>query len=146
MPRDKAHSLALLDIGGDPKYGGPLRCKPRSWKTSKKSKPDELQLLQQGIKPCAIGFSNVVDFVKAIYISQILKILVHYLAKISLMFVFVQLIPSKQTIRALWLFILFLTLWAGSTIFTIAFQCPLPRPWDVSTTGCLSQVCDMYFS
>lgn len=42
--------------------------------------------------------------------------------------------------RALWLFILFLTMWAGTAVISHAIQCPLSSPWDLTATTCLNQV------
>lgn len=76
---------------------------------------------------------------KAVYASQILKIIIYYLAKLSLALVFVRLTPVKRMRRILWPFILFLTLWTGAAIITHAVQCPLPKPWDLTANGCLNQ-------
>ncbi|KAL8900819.1 MAG: hypothetical protein Q9207_005510 [Kuettlingeria erythrocarpa] len=73
-----------------------------------------------------------------VYASQILKILIHYLAKLSLVLVFIRLTPSKRTRQSLWLFVLSLTVWSGVAIITHAVQCPPPR-WNISASGCLNQ-------
>lgn len=74
------------------------------------------------------------------YTSQILKISIYYLAKLSLALIFLKLAPAKRMRRILWLFILFLTLWTGAAIITHAVQCPLPKPWESPAIGCLNQV------
>ncbi|KAI4101082.1 MAG: hypothetical protein LQ339_005205 [Xanthoria mediterranea] len=76
---------------------------------------------------------------KAVFTSQILMLLVHYLAKLTLLLVFLQLTPSKPMRRMLWAFILLLSLWACAAIITYSTQCPLPQPWDLSAAGCYNQ-------
>ena len=76
---------------------------------------------------------------QAVFASQILKILIYYLAKLSLVLVFIRLTPSKRMRQSLWLFILFLTLWSGVAVVTHSIQCPPPR-WNISMSGCLNQV------
>lgn len=75
------------------------------------------------------------------YTSQILKISIYYLSKLSLVLVFLRLTPSKTKRRTLWIFILVLTLWSGAAVITHAVQCALPKPWNFSDPGCLNQVC-----
>ena len=77
---------------------------------------------------------------QAIYTSQILKILIHYLAKLSLILVFLRLTPARGMRRVLWLFGLIITLWAGTAMVTHSVQCPLPTPWKLSAPGCYNQV------
>ncbi|KAI4219583.1 MAG: hypothetical protein L6R36_008222 [Xanthoria steineri] len=76
---------------------------------------------------------------KAVYASQILMLLVHYLAKLTLLLVFLQLTPSKPVRRMLWACLLLLSLWACTAIITYSTQCPLPKPWDLSAAGCYNQ-------
>lgn len=74
------------------------------------------------------------------YASQILKISVYYLAKLSLTLVFVRLTPSNRMRRLLWAFIAVMSLWTGVALITHADQCPSPKPWDISASGCVNQV------
>lgn len=86
---------------------------------------------------------NIHDYTyynKAIYTSQLLVILVHYLAKLSLILVFLRLTPVRLMRRTLWLFALVLTLWAGAAMIAHALQCPLPTPWNLAASGCSNQV------
>ena len=78
--------------------------------------------------------------IQAFYTSQILKIAVFYLAKLSVLVVFLRLTPVKRIRQIFWLFNIILSLWTVVAIITFAVQCAIPQSWNFASSRCLNQV------
>ncbi|KAL1647384.1 hypothetical protein SLS58_002712 [Diplodia intermedia] len=67
---------------------------------------------------------------KANYVQHLLYIAVIATAKISMTIFFQRLAVKKIHHRITWALAVIIALWAFSSEFVVAFQCPMPHPWD----------------
>ncbi|KAL0258886.1 hypothetical protein SLS55_006390 [Diplodia seriata] len=67
---------------------------------------------------------------KANYAQHLLYIAVIATAKISMTIFFRRLAVKKIHHRITWALAVIIALWALSSEFVVAFQCPMPHPWD----------------
>ncbi|KAF4542992.1 uncharacterized protein LTHEOB_7246 [Lasiodiplodia theobromae] len=67
---------------------------------------------------------------KANYAQHLLYIAVIATAKISMTVFFRRLAVKKIHHRVIWALAIIIALWAISSEFIVAFQCPMPHPWD----------------
>jgi len=86
---------------------------------------------------------------KAFYASQILRLVVLTLTKVSYMFVFMRLISTSSEklrhMRSIFLFLLALFLvWGVGSAFAYIFQCRLPSPWEFQNNTCVDQAALYY--
>ena len=75
------------------------------------------------------------------YAGQILELTPLCPAKVSLIFVFMRLTPSKPASIALRIFTATIALWAMAGGFALLFQCERPDLWNLSPGRCYNQVC-----
>jgi hypothetical protein len=57
-----------------------------------------------------------------------------------------RLTPSVNMIRTCHIFIAIIGVWGIGTIFAIAFGCPLPAPWDITTPGYCGKQSGIYYT
>lgn len=78
-----------------------------------------------------------------IYASQLLGIFVESLAKLSALLFILRLDPQATPAAVQRMFIIrwgiggLIILWAVFSIFTLAFQCGIPRPWEFTVSKCV---------
>lgn len=77
---------------------------------------------------------------KAYYASDFLYISSIGLAKISVIGFFYGIHYRRTQLRFVAAFGIFILGWTIASILVIAFQCGLPRPWDVFTLHCYNKV------
>ncbi|KAI0403899.1 hypothetical protein F4802DRAFT_275383 [Xylaria palmicola] len=74
---------------------------------------------------------------KALYSGDILGILALGVAKISLLVSLLMITPIKWHRTSIHAVGIFIITWVVTAVFSIAFQCPLPKPWDVLDDSCI---------
>ena len=72
------------------------------------------------------------------------------LSKISYLFVYIRIVTGSSTamkgMRALFLgSIVFIVTWAVASALSLAFQCPMPTPWNSLSGACVNQAA-LYYS
>ncbi|RWA11500.1 hypothetical protein EKO27_g3596 [Xylaria grammica] len=90
-----------------------------------------------GNSPIGLQDVEIEGAMKALYGGDILGILTLGVAKISLLVSLRIITPiawHRATIYAVWIFTI---AWVLTGAFSIAFQCPSPKPWDVLDDGCI---------
>jgi hypothetical protein len=96
-----------------------------------------------------LSYTSYEVFARAYYASDLLFIVTIYLAKLSLILFIMRLTPSYKTLYFCYGFVVALTLWMLGTVFLLAFQCPLPQPWDfmpLRLEKCAVDIARLYFS
>jgi hypothetical protein len=76
---------------------------------------------------------------KYLYSSDILLIPTLAFAKASVILLIVAVNPQRNILLACYVLLGVVALWAVMGIFTLAFQCKLPRPWDYDSGRCINQ-------
>jgi hypothetical protein len=79
------------------------------------------------------------DVAKSFYSSEILLIVSVAFAKASITLLIVAIEPSMIILQECYALLAVVALWALSSIFALACQCDLPRPWDFSTGRCINR-------
>ncbi len=96
-----------------------------------------------------LSYNSYEVFAWTCYVSDLLFIITIYLAKVSLILFIIRLTPSYKTLYFCYGFVITLTLWMLGTVFSLAFQCPLPKPWDfmpLKLAGCGVNIAGIYYS
>jgi hypothetical protein len=96
-----------------------------------------------------LSYSSYEVFARAYYVSDLLFVIAIYLAKVSLVLFIMRLTPSYKTLYFCHVLIFALTLWMVGTVLSLAFQCPLPRPWDfmpLHSIQCGASIAGLYYS
>lgn len=73
------------------------------------------------------------------YTYQILFIIAIVLSKMSLLLFITRLTPNVATIRVGRIILCLIAIWGVATVFGFAFQCSLPRPWNITSGVCQNQ-------
>jgi hypothetical protein len=94
-----------------------------------------------------LGVSGVLSIERATalmqgyYASGFLYISAICFSKLSLLILFYTVVAVHRMHRRLMLsFGTFVVVWSLASLFVIAFQCELPRPWDMTTLHCFNMV------
>lgn len=82
---------------------------------------------------------------KYTYAYQILFVVVICLSKISLLQFTGKLIPNPRLVLVVHTFTGLLVAWGIATVFGLAFQCALPKPWNI-TNGVCNNLGALYYS
>jgi hypothetical protein len=79
---------------------------------------------------------------KGYYASEFLYISSICFSKLSLLVLFYTVVAAQRIQRHIVLGLgLFVVTWSISSIIVVAFQCQLPRPWEIMTLRCFNTVC-----
>ncbi|KAF2009648.1 hypothetical protein BU24DRAFT_401550 [Aaosphaeria arxii CBS 175.79] len=76
---------------------------------------------------------------KAYYASDFLYILALCFAKLTLITFFCSIVVQRKERRIIQGFGIFITAWSLASLVAVAFQCGLPRPWEVMTLHCYNR-------
>jgi hypothetical protein len=96
-----------------------------------------------------LSYDSYEVFARAYYASDMLFAMTIYLAKVSLVLFIMRLSPSHRVVYSCLGLIAALTLWMLGIVFSLAFQCPLSRPWDfmpLHLEKCGVNIAAVYFS
>ena len=96
-----------------------------------------------------LSYHSYEIFAKAYYASDLLFIVTIYLAKVSLVVFIMRLTPSHNILYFCYGFITTLTMWMLASVFSLAFQCSLPQPWDsmqLHLATCEVSIAGLYYS
>lgn len=88
-------------------------------------------------------------FARFYYASDLLFVITIYLAKVSLVLFIMRLTPSYKTLWFSYSFLIVLTIWSLGTVFSLAFQCPLPQAWNfmrLQSAKCGVNIAATYYS
>jgi hypothetical protein len=78
---------------------------------------------------------------KGYYASEFLYISSICFSKLSVLVVLYTVVAAQRTYRRLVLgFGAFISAWSVVSIIVVAFQCQLPRPWEMMTLRCFNTV------
>jgi hypothetical protein len=78
---------------------------------------------------------------KGYYASEFLYISSLCFSKLSLLVLFYTVVAIQRTHRLLVsAFGAFIVIWSIASIVVVAFQCKLPRPWEIMTLQCFNTV------
>jgi hypothetical protein len=79
--------------------------------------------------------------IKGYYASEILYVAAIGLAKLSILFLFYNVVAMQRTIRRIVMaFGILVSAWTIASVMATAFQCELPRPWDITSLKCSNMV------
>ncbi|ERF74097.1 hypothetical protein EPUS_06366 [Endocarpon pusillum Z07020] len=96
-----------------------------------------------------LSYDSYEIFAKAYYASDLLFLVTIYLAKVSLVVFIMRLTPSHNILYFCYGFITILTMWMLASVFSLAFQCSLPQPWDsmqLHLATCEVNIAGLYYS
>lgn len=77
---------------------------------------------------------------KALYASNFFYVLTLGFAKLSLLSFFYSVYHQRGQRRAVLAIGIFILAWTIASLATVAFQCGLPKPWEVLTLHCFNVV------
>ncbi|RMD40955.1 hypothetical protein DV735_g4163, partial [Chaetothyriales sp. CBS 134920] len=83
-----------------------------------------------------IAAPNLVQYYKYIYQTQLLGILVQFLAKFAVVLLIERLADGLATKKSHYLIKAMIGTWSVFSLFTIAFQCNIGQPWEFTRTNC----------
>lgn len=86
-----------------------------------------------------ISSFDFADKLQAYYASNLLMILAFATAKASVPQLIVAIIPTRLLQRLCYASLAFTAAWAVASIFALAFQCRIPRPWEAEGNKCMNQ-------
>jgi hypothetical protein len=79
--------------------------------------------------------------IKGYYASEILYVAAIGLTKLSILVLFYNVVAMQRTIRRIVMaFGVLVSAWTIASVMAIAFQCELPRPWDITSLECSNMV------
>jgi len=81
---------------------------------------------------------------QCVYASTILYLLTLSLAKASTLITIARLIGHKNSLGKVRVTGAVVLLWSIASIFAVAFQCRLPRPWDYLGGRCFDPVSQVF--
>ncbi|RMZ84350.1 hypothetical protein DV738_g563, partial [Chaetothyriales sp. CBS 135597] len=79
---------------------------------------------------------NLVQYHKYIYQTQLLGILIQFLAKFAVVLLIEQIADDFATKKSSYLIKAAIGTWSLFSLFTIAFQCNIRQPWEFTRTNC----------
>jgi hypothetical protein len=78
---------------------------------------------------------------KGYYASEFFYVSSICFSKLSLLVLFYNIVASQRMLRRLVLGVgAFILTWSATSLLAIAFQCQLPRPWELMTLRCFNTV------
>lgn len=97
----------------------------------------------------SVGRASVL--MKCYYASEFLYISSICFSKLPLLVLFYSIVASRRMHRRLVLGLgAFIVIWSAASLLAVAFQCQLPRPWELMTLRCFNTVSivrtDLYVS
>jgi hypothetical protein len=82
--------------------------------------------------------------VQCVYASTILYLLTLSLAKVSTLITIARVTGHKISLAKIRATGAVVLLWSAASIFAVAFQCRLPRPWDYLGGRCFDPVSQVF--
>ena len=87
---------------------------------------------------------QTIFLMKGYYSSEIVYIVAIAFAKLSILVIFYNVVVTQRIIRrAVVAFSAVVSVWTAASLVAIAFQCQLPRPWQIVGPRCFNSVCNI---
>ncbi|KAK5462700.1 hypothetical protein LTS15_002412 [Exophiala xenobiotica] len=92
-----------------------------------------------GKKRSKVSDADFETFEKAMYAANILLVGALAASQASLTFLVIAINPTRRLLISCYSILGFLAAWTLSSMFALAFQCNLPRPWDYGNNNCVDR-------